>query len=187
MNCDQNLHDGLKKEGEILCPLCNNPIAEYQSTETEPCCSNQDIIDDTGMRVCYNCGQVVGYNEVHGYIDFYEEMYKIRRKSVYQRNYHIENVINDICTENRIVMSGAEIKKICKVFDEIGKILPQVNNTRKRMISVKFILRQVFQMLGLPYEQIHISKSKRTRKEYRRFWSRVLALKGEQIRGIINK
>ena len=67
-------------------------------------------------------------------------MFKIRRKSVYQRKYHIKNVINDICTENRIVVSRAEINKICLVFDEIGKILCQVSKKRRRMISCKIHL-----------------------------------------------
>ena len=32
---------------------------------------------------------------VFNFIDFYENMYKMKRKSVYHRKYHIENVINE--------------------------------------------------------------------------------------------
>ena len=49
-----------------------------------------------------------------------------------------------------------------RIFSEIGKILPQINGKRKRMISLNFILRQVSRMMGLPFNEILISESKNT-------------------------
>ena len=34
-----------------------------------------------------------------------------------------------------------------RIFSEIGKILPQINNERKRMISVNFILAKILKMM----------------------------------------
>ena len=45
-----------------------------------------------------------------------------------------------------------------RIFSEIGKIFPQINGERKRMISFNFILRQVLRMMGLPFNKIPISK-----------------------------
>ena len=45
-----------------------------------------------------------------------------------------------------------------RIFSEIGKILPQIDGERKRMISMYFILRQVLKMMGLPYNEIPISE-----------------------------
>ena len=171
----------------ILCPFCDEQIAEYQTTEAEPCCVNQDVIVDSGAYVCRSCGIVQRFEEKTEYIDFHENMFKIRRKSIYQRKYHIEDVINDICIENQIVVPSAQINKICSIFDETGKILPRAGDTRKRMISIKFILRKLFEMLDLPCEKIHISKSTRTLASYKTYWSRVMELIGDVILGIINK
>lgn len=98
------------------------------------------MIDD-GKYVCKRCGQVMWDEYTKKYVDFYEEMYKIRRKSVYNRKYHIENLITDICTTNRIEIARDEINRICKIFDKIDRILPQVNHGQERMISVKFVLQ----------------------------------------------
>ena len=143
----------------------------------------QDIINENSTRVCQNCGSVHGYDDVNQNIDFYEDMYKIRRKSVYHRKYDIENVIVNIT--GRIQITRDEINRICRIFEEIDKILPQVNNGRKRMISVKYILKQLFKMMGLPYRTIQISKSKRTLTFYERYWTDILSLIGDRIDYII--
>ena len=39
---------------------------------------------------------VSGYVYDNGYIDFHENMYKIKRKSIYNRKYHILNHIENL-------------------------------------------------------------------------------------------
>ena len=56
---------------------------------------------------CKNCGQVHDYLTADEYIDFYENRYRIKRKSIYYRKYHIINTLNDIAQEiisNLIIM-----------------------------------------------------------------------------------
>ena len=50
-----------------------------------------DLIKDDGMNICKKCGVVTGYDEAPEYIDFYENEYKMRRKSEY-----IVNTVDDI-------------------------------------------------------------------------------------------
>lgn len=45
------------------------------------------------MNVCQNCGIVDSYDFIPDYNDFNENKHKIRRKSVYHRKYHIENIL----------------------------------------------------------------------------------------------
>lgn len=171
--------------GEICCPFCNEKLQAY-TVENDTCCDMTDIITDHGMRVCLSCGSVVSQIFENEYIDFYENMYKIRRKSVYHRNYHIENTIDNICVNNKIQIQSNDKYKIYRIFQEIAKILFQVNNGRKRMISIRFILRKVFKMMHLPYHVINISKSKKTIKNNESYWTHIMSLIGDKIQSIIN-
>ena len=54
------------------------------------------------------------------------------------------------------------------------------------MISVKFIMKQLFKMLGLPYNDINVTKSKKTLKYYKQYWEKVQSLVGDKIQSIIN-
>ena len=73
-----------------------------------------------------------------------------------------------------------------RIFSEIGKIFPQKNGERKRMISLNFILRQVLRMMGLPFNKIPISKTKKT-ASYQQYWTQIILLIGDRIKGIIDK
>ena len=93
------------------------------------------------------------------------------------------------CDRREIVIDNGQI--ICRncgimrIFSEIGKILPQINGERKRMISLNFILIQVLRMMGLPFDKIPISKSKNTLASYRQYWTQIILLIGDMIKGII--
>ena len=113
-------------------------------------------------------------------------MYKIRRKSVYHQKYHIENVINSISSKNYIQLTHYQRVNIYKVFIEIDGVLHMVNDGRKRMISVKYVIKQLFKMLGLPYKDINVTKSKRTLTYYNQYWKKVQLLIGNRIQSIIN-
>ena len=160
MCCNSQIHDELKNMEESTCPFCDQLLVEGDKV-ADLCCSEQDVENKNGMNVCLNCGSVHGYDYVNEYIDFYENMHRIHRKSVYHRKYHIENVLNSICYGNRVELTHNQRDRIYKVFVEIGAILPLVNGPRKRMMSVNFIMRRIFMMMGIPYKKIPISKSKK--------------------------
>ena len=71
------------------------------------------------------------------------------------------------------------------MFTEIGKVLNEVNGTRKRMISVNFIMIKIFKMMGIPHKQIPISKSKKTLDFYNKYWASIMSLIGDKIKSII--
>ena len=186
MNCNRYIHDDLKSDGDMMCPFCDKQLIEVDKV-VESCCDEQELETVDGMNVCINCGLVHGYDYVREYLDFYNNMYKIRKKSVYHRNHHIDNVLDNISCENNTQLTHKQRDHIHKVLIEIDGVLHMVNDGRKRMISVKYIIKQLFKMLRLPYKDINVTKSKRTLTYYKQYWKKVQLLIGNRIQSIINK
>ena len=167
MNCNKELHDELKESGDIVCPFCDQKLEDSNEkpqdrlTKYYLCCDCQDIIDNDGMLVCRSCGIVQGYESSVEYVNFYENRHKLKRKSIYHREYHINNTILDIEQIYNIEISYHQKYKMERVFTEIGNIINEVNGKRKRMISINFILRKVLSMMNLPFDNIPISKFKK--------------------------
>ena len=148
MNCNMELHDGLIDVGDIYCPFCDTKLRDYESKQDDSC-DNKEIFKDKGMIICQNCGSVYGYEVARGYVDFYENMRHFRRKSIYHRKYHVINRIDFLGGESKVQLSHKNIDRILHIFKEIDKVLPQVNNSRKRMVSIDFILKKLFDLMGI--------------------------------------
>ena len=191
MNCNKELHDELKESGDIVCPFCDQKLEDSNEKPQDrlvkyySCCDNQYIINDDGMLACLSCGVVQGYNYVKEYIDFYKNIHRFIRKSVYHREYHVNKILLDIEEKYNIKISNCQKHKIDAIYIEIGKVLNEVNGTRKRMISVNFIMRKIFKMMGIPYKNIPISKSKKTLVFYNRYWDSIMSLIGDKMKSII--
>ena len=150
----------------------------------EACCDNQNIESIHGLYLCLSCGQTKGPDFKNEFIDFYTNMYRIRKKSIYNRKYHIQNVLILLIAKHNISMTRKTIKKICKIFDIIDNA--RIVTNRKRMISIKFILRKLFQKMELPFEVIPISKSKKTNRYYLNYWIQVEKAVGDKIRALLS-
>ena len=129
---------------------------------------------------------VHGCDYIKEYVNFYNNIHKIRKKSVYNRKYHIDNVLDSILINNSIQLTYYERRQIYKVFLAIHGVLHEVNDGRRRMISIKYVIKELFKMLGLPYKDINVTKSKRTLKYYEEYWKKVPSLIGDRIQLIIN-
>ena len=187
MNCNLEIPNGLKVMGQLFCDFCDLKLCDYKSKQEDTCCDQKDILNDNGMNVCQNCGSIYGYKMVSEYVDFYENKHRYRRKSVYYRKYHIQNKINDISNKHKLHISYNNTQKIHLIFKEINKILLQVNGDRKRMVSINYILKQLFKMLRIPDKDIEISRSKSTLAYYKQYWGRICSLIGDKIESIVNQ
>ena len=185
MHCNEIIHNDLINDGELICPFCDKQLTTLPNT-VESCCSEQDMVNINGMNTCVNCGVVNSNIYIKEYFNFYDNMHKIRIKSVYHRKYHIENVLDSILIENNIQLTYHQRERIYKVFVEIDSVLSEVNDGRKRMISIKYVIKQLFKMLRLPYKDINVTKSKRTLTYYKHYWKKVKSLIGDRIQLIIN-
>ena len=184
MSC-QKLHEELVNMEEIVCPFCNKQISK-RIPKTEQCCSQPDIVSDN-IIVCKNCGTVNGYKPLIEFVDFHSNKHRFHRKSVYQRKYHIENIMNNIAVKNGFQITVKNRDKILRIFDEIGKVVKSVNIDRKRMININFILKQIFKMLDLPFEKVKTSKSRKTLQSYELFWKDILSLTFDKIDKIVKE
>ena len=190
MSCHLEIHDEFENMGELICPFCYKRLADVgrNTKVVESCCDKNDMFNDNGMNVCLSCGTVHSQDLVSPYVDFRENMYKIRKKSVYIRKYHIFNLINDIVQKNNIQISSRNKDKIIRIFALINNLfIPEVNENRKRMISIKFIMRQIFRILAIEYKFIPLSKSKKTLRFYEQWWKRVYELTKDDINKIIER
>ena len=189
MDCEIGIHEAFIELKQNICPFCKQPLEDEKKCdiieEYYLCCDCREIVINNGYIVCKNCGIVQGYKKAKEFINFYENLYRIRRKSVYHRKYHLNNILMDIGTKYNITFSVKQKNKIMRIFSEIDKILPQIKGVRKRMISLSFILVQVLRMMDLPFNKIQISKSKRTLNSYQEYWEKIMILIGDRIKGII--
>ena len=64
------------------------------------------------------------------------------------------NVLNDIAQTKNIQIGSYEREKILRIFRLIYQVSLGVNIGRKRTISVNFILKQLFDILGIEYKYI---------------------------------
>ena len=190
MNCNIELHESLIESGDIVCPFCDQNLEDSDEkpqdrlAKYDLCYDCQDIINDNMILVCRNCGIVQGYELLVEYVNFYENRHRLKRKYFYHREYHLNNKILDIEEKYNIKISYHQKCKIDQLFIEIGKIINEVNGTRKRMISINFILRKVLSMMKLPFDNIPISKSKKTLAFYNQYWANIMSLIGDKINNI---
>ena len=83
--------------------------------------------------------------------------------------------------KNNIQIGYYKREKILRIFRFTDQNSPEVNIGRKRMISVNFILKQLFDILGIEYKFIPITKSKKTLNYYSQWWAQIYDLIKEDI------
>ena len=191
MDCEIGIHEAFIELKQNICPFCKQPLEDEKKCdiieEYYLCCDCREIVINNGYIVCKNCGIVQGNKKAKEFINFYENLYRIRRKSIYHRKYHLNNILMEMSLKQNIKFSIEQRNKILRIFYEIGVILDQIKGVRKRMISLSFILVQVLRMMDLPFNKIQISKSKRTLNSYQEYWEKIMILIGDKIKGIIDK
>ena len=142
MSCNLEIHDGLKEMGHLVCDLSDLKLYDYKLKQEDPCCDNMDLIKGNGMSICKLSGIVDSFNEVNEYKDFYKNQYRFRRKSVYHRKHHTENVLNTLI--NLTFHDKNDL--IC----DFKKVESAINNlySRKRYIQIKFVFYKLLQKKG---------------------------------------
>ena len=173
--CNKKVHELLIQEGQVNCVFCNKQIQDPGKPRRYFCCDSMRLIKDN-LLVCENCGQVPDYLTADEYIDFYENRHRIKRKSVYHRNYHIINVMDNIAQMNNIQIGYYNRENILRMFQLIDNVTHQPGVWRKRLISVNFIVKQLFHILGIEYKIIPLTRIKNTLRYYTDWWDRVYGL-----------
>ena len=97
---------------------------------------------------------------VNEYIEFYNNLYCIRKKSVYNLKYHLDNVICNFLYDYKIQTSHQQIMKIHQIYKKINEILPQIRGNRKSIISIKYIMKMILDMMKVENNRVIVTKSK---------------------------
>lgn len=113
-------------------------------------------------------------------MDCYENRYKFRKKSVYNRKYHVRNQLFSIEGENNLQLIPDQFNKISDVL----KLLDPIKFQRKRMIIIRFIIKKLFNMMHID-ANIKITILRRTLKKYEEYWKFVMKTEMEDIRKIM--
>ena len=184
--CNDIIHDYLKDETNYFyCPFCGDyKLHETQNIKKYKCCDKMKLINNNGTMVCQICGIITYYEYCNEYIDFYEKKYKFRGKTIYNRYYHVQHILNSY--DKKQFTYHTRDKKF-NIFKKIDIIQEEVNNNRKRMISIHYIIRCIFKTMNLEYKFIDLPKSKKTLQHYKSWWRNVLGLIGQEIYDIIQK
>ena len=160
--CNNEIHDELILLGNEICTFCDELLVKH-TVKITLCCENRNLIIDNSKIVCNNCGVLDGFAKLKEYIDYHENKFKIKRKSVYHRKYHIINKLDYLSQKYNIQITSNDREKMVQIFKEINKILPQINNGRKRIININYILRIQFEKIDIKgADQISVSSSKKT-------------------------
>ena len=102
MSCKE-IHEELVHMEEVICPFCNEQISKH-TKKLDQCCFEPYLVNNNTI-VCKKCGTVQGYTPLIEYVDFHQNKHRFYRKSVYQRNHHIENIINNVALKNNFQIS----------------------------------------------------------------------------------
>ncbi len=128
-------------------------------------CGNTISIIDHAY-ICTQCGLHHGYQLISDYIDFYANKFKISRKLIYDRKYHVLNTLQ------QYELSVEQTNNFLAYFKQI------VNSgiiTNKRFIKYDYIFKQIFMLMNLPekVKQCPQIKTKQILKNYDRLWKQI--------------
>ena len=108
-------------------------------------CDNTHFIKDNGLSYCNKCfhsiGHILGYNEITE-----KDRCCFRQKSVYKRDYHYQNKIEEINEKYNLKMSSDEkfelLLKLQKIDDRVMK---KINEKwkRKRLINITYLTKKI--------------------------------------------
>ena len=140
------------------------------------CCKDKEIMFYDTMTVCIKCGSVHNYSYAKEYIDMYENRYRIKRKSIYQRRYYIINKLNKLDEVHGIKMDHIERGLILKLFSTIDDAIRLMDTNRKRTISIDYMFNKCFQLIGSEHS-MKVRRTKKCLERYDIYWNKILDIK----------
>ena len=84
------------------------------------------------------------------------------------------------------VLPWIDLEKIMDIFDEIEKVVSQLDRSMYRKRIIDFLFNKIFHLLNLDVE-FPIFRSKDTIRKYDECWDEIQSLIGDKIQTIINR
>ena len=164
--------EGLIEIIQVPCGATIGLIEKPAPSNICECGARIEQIDNE--RVCLSCGLHHGYENATEYVDYYKNMYRIRKKSIYKRKYYQEKVIE------RYNLPNERRSEFQSYFNKIEDVYSENTFYKKRMISFNYLFRKVFEMMGLK-KQMDMCKQVRDKKvleKYDEVWKTICEFNG---------
>ena len=110
-------------------------------------CGNTHFIEDDGLSYCNKCfysiGHILGYNEITE-----KDRCCPRQKSIYKRDYHYQNKIEEINEKFNLEMTSDEKFDLLLKLQQIDKVMKKINEKwkRKRSINITYLIKRLLIM-----------------------------------------
>ena len=177
----------IKRYLGILHNYTKQTVAVPSEVSRKPKCKNCQRDDCftiySGFKVCENCGCSNGH--VLGYYDHkdYDRLH-YRKKSIYQRRYHYEKKINQVC--ERLQLTDEERRDLFKKLMTIDNQAMEILNKqfcRKRMISIFYLIKKFLEEMGNENHKLgYLKISEKTLENYEKWWKSYKSLNNSSVK-----
>ena len=139
-----------ESRGESIPPVrnCVNPDCNSRKGGSGGNVVSPEFYVESGFYFCEKCDSCNG--KALGYFDYQERnRFQYRKKSIFQRKYHYENIVKDI-SKKLSLSDDEEYLLLTKLKDINEDIINEINAQfkRKRMISIFYIVKKLLEEMG---------------------------------------
>ena len=178
----------IKKYLEILHHYCKPPEEKVSRiTKCWNCRRDYCFTIDKGFKVCENCGGQNGH--VSGYFDKIDyDRLLFRKKSIYQRKYHYEKKVNQVCKMIKLTEDEKYelYNKLMTIDNNVMEILNK-KFCRKRMISIFYLIKKILEEMGnKKCKLIYLNISDQTLVNYEKWWHSYKSLDNSLMKTPVN-
>ena len=147
----QNFKDGLNVYSSVKDNHIPSKIPQKVSCEN---CGNTRFFKDAGFRYCKKCFYSVGRVFIKEFTT--KDRCYFQEKSIYKREYHYQNKIEEINKKFNLEMMGYDKYELLLKLQKIDHAIEKINEKckRKRMINISYVIKRV---LG-EYDKIRADK-----------------------------
>ena len=145
-----------------------NIISSYKEKKTvdnSNCCKEYD--EYMGQHLCIKCGRLKGHILGKFNINDVDRLY-YQKKSIYHRKYYFEKKVKNIKILNSEERSEL-YERLLELDNNYVKIINQ-KFSRKRMISINYIIKQILKEMGCK-KNINLKISSKILEIYDKWWS----------------
>ena len=106
-------------------------------------CGNTHFFQDGGFRYCKKCFYSVGRVFIKEIT--YKDRCCFKQKSIYKREYHYQNKIEEINKKFVLEMTSYEEYELLLKLQKIDKVIEKINEKwkRKRLINISYLIKRV--------------------------------------------
>ena len=130
-------------------------------------CGNMHFFNDKGTRYCNKCFYFVGRVFIN---DFnYKDRVYFQSKSIYKREYHFQNMIDEISKKFDSEIMPEINNRLWLKFKKIDHVIEKMNekSERKRMINISYLIKRVLgEYDKTEADKIQLNISEKTLKFY---------------------